>query len=167
MANFFPPHLTISQTLSYEILKLDHFLRKHFEFQALLASVWTLHPLIDPMADTDSLLSIMTASHGLSVSAAWELTDGPEGDIHEETFRKTMREAVNKMLQDFGGPENYLRSRFGTQEEMIAWLNYLVDKVPLDCAEFNFSENMPPSALDSMSKDSHSLVSKPHGFQSG
>lgn len=56
------------------------------------------------------------------------------------------------MLSEFGGPENYLRIRFASQDQLNEWLNYLVHHVPLDASDFNFSADLPVTNLSNMSQ---------------
>ncbi|CAK9055719.1 unnamed protein product [Durusdinium trenchii] len=60
--------------------------------------------------------------------------------------------AMTKMLSEFGGPENYLRIRFASQDQLNEWLNYLVHHVPLDASDFNFSADLPVTNLSNMSQ---------------
>ena len=38
--------------------------------------------------------------------SAWELPE-PLGDAHQEAYKKAIREGMNKVCKEFGGPENY------------------------------------------------------------
>ena len=110
------------------------------------------------MEFVDSAVEPSTTGSGLATSA-WDLDDeAGRADIHEETFGKTMRDAMHKMLKEFGGPENYLRARFAEQQELIEWLNYLVHMVPVDCSPFDFSENLPPTTVDTLEQASVKLL---------
>lgn len=98
------------------------------------------------MADAASV-----TTDGLSVSLAWQLEE-PLGDVHEETYKKAVRQGIEKICKDHGGVENYLRVRFQEQEQLRDWLNYLVHLVPLDVNPFNFSSDLPSTRTDSLKK---------------
>ena len=102
------------------------------------------------MAD-DGASTVGLTEH--SAMQAWGLDAEMPEDVHRDSFAKHMREAVGKMLKEFGGPENYLRVRFQDPSQLNEWLNYLVHLVPLDCAEFSFSDNIPTTLADDIEKD--------------
>ena len=90
------------------------------------------------MADATDVESV--SATGLSVNAAWDLQEAEDrpDNLHRETFRKRLRESMVKMLEEFGGPENYLRVRFPDQKSLTEWLNHLVALVSLDAHKFDF-----------------------------
>ena len=89
---------------------------------------------------------------GLSVVDAWQLED-VHADVHVEAYKKAVRDGMNRVCKEHGGPENYLRVRFQTQQDLNEWMNYLIHLVPLDCSEFNFSADLPTTKMDETKKE--------------
>ena len=87
-----------------------------------------------------------------SVADAWDLQLPVSSDVHKEAYAKAIREGMEKVCQEHGGPENYLRVRFQDQGHLQEWMQYLINLVPLDAAEFNFSSDLPGTKIDAVEK---------------
>ena len=67
------------------------------------------------MADEFDRASTVPETSADSVMDAWNLLP-VSGDVHKEAYAKAIREGRAKVCQENGGPENYLRVRFQSQE---------------------------------------------------
>ena len=103
------------------------------------------------MADEFDRASTVPETSADSVMDAWNLLP-VSGDVHKEAYANAIREGMAKVCQEHGGPENYLRVRFQSQEHLQEWMNYLINLVPLDAAEFNFSADLPGTKVDAVQK---------------
>ena len=118
------------------------------------------HHLI--MADFDAESSVPETSVN-SVTDAWDLQP-VSSDVHKEAYAKAMREGMAKVCGEHGGPENYLRVRFQSQNHLKEWMQYLINLVPLDAAQFNFSADLPGTKIDTVEKAAILKCIRPYGF---
>lgn len=49
----------------------------------------------------------------------------PQAVTSLDKLRDTVKTLMSQCIQKFGGPENYLRQRYGTRAAKQEWLNYL------------------------------------------
>ena len=114
------------------------------------------------MADFDAESSVPETSVN-SVTDAWDLQP-VSSDVHKEAYAKAMREGMAKVCGEHGGPENYLRVRFQSQNHLKEWMQYLINLVPLDAAQFNFSADLPGTKIDTVEKAAILKCIHPYGF---
>ena len=83
----------------------------------------------------------------LTVEDSWGLTPVlPATSL--EKLREFVKGLMTPCVQKFGGPENYLRQRYGTRAAKQEWLNYLGELQVVNGVEnYTTSVDLPVSSL--------------------
>lgn len=89
-----------------------------------------------------------------SVDDSWGLqTEGTEPDAALPKFHKTMLEAMVNICQQYGGPLQYLRQTFSTEEKRKSFSDWLYKTFPpLPTESYHFTADLPQTSEEEKSR---------------
>lgn len=73
--------------------------------------------------------SFLQEAQSLTVDESWGLA-APAPATSAEKFKSDLKLLMVDMVKKFGGPEQYLRARYGTKTAKQEWLNHLAEIQP-------------------------------------